>query len=103
MTYVQSSRLLEGYANNPPLINWPNQAQIAINFILNYEEGAESNVLDGDDGSENYLTDFSGITKLLQQRHFSSESLFEYGSRVGIWRLLTLFDEFQIPITLFAT
>lgn len=92
-----------GYGQNIPKIVWPKKARLAINFILNYEEGSEQNVLDGDSESESYLTDLPGVCALKGGRQLSVESLFEYGSRTGVWRLLHLFDEFNIPITLFAT
>ncbi|MBX9692243.1 MAG: hypothetical protein K2Z81_07665 [Cyanobacteria bacterium] len=91
-----------GYGEFLPKVAWPHHAQLALNFVLNYEEGAESNVLLGDDQSESYLTDLPGIVALTGERHLSSESHFEYGSRAGIWRLLRLFDDFGIPITIFA-
>lgn len=95
-------RDLVGYANNYPKVIWPQQAKVAVNFVLNYEEGAESNILNGDKQSESYLTDLPGLLPLEGQRHLGSESMFEYGSRAGVWRLLTLFDEFKIPLTIFA-
>ncbi|ODN44027.1 polysaccharide deacetylase family protein [Piscirickettsia litoralis] len=98
-----TTRDLVGYGSKPIQPKWPDQAQIAINFVVNYEEGAESNVIHGDAQSESYLTDLPGITPLSNQRHLSSESMFEYGSRCGIWRLLKLFDDKNIPITFFAT
>lgn len=95
-------RNLIGYAGHPPQVKWPNGAKIAVNFVLNYEEGGEMNVMDGDAQSESYLTDIPGVISLKNQRHLSCESTFEYGSRVGVWRLLQLFDEYAIPITIFA-
>lgn len=92
-----------GYGGHYPLVKWPESARVAINFVLNYEEGAEINIMDGDPQSESYLTDIPGILPLQQRRHLSSESIFEYGSRTGVWRLLKLFGEYNIPITLFAT
>lgn len=92
-----------GYASHLPKVAWPKGARVAVSFVLNYEEGAEQNILDGDIGSESYLTDFPGMTSLKEERSFLAESLFEYGSRAGVWRLLHLFDEFSLPITLFAT
>lgn len=91
-----------GYGNHFPKVIWPHHAQIAINFVLNYEEGAERNILDGDDQSENYLADWPGLCPLKHGRHLSSESLFEYGSRAGVWRLLALFESYGIPLTIFA-
>jgi len=95
--------ILIGYRGYTPTNPWPNRAKIALSFVLNYEEGSESNILDGDKQSENYLTDIPHITARIGERHLSSESVFEYGSRAGAWRLLQLFAEFNIPITLFAT
>lgn len=91
-----------GYQASLPHISWPNQARLAINFVINYEEGGESNILDGDQYAENFLVDIPGMTILKNQRHLSSESMFEYGARVGIWRLLHLFEEYQLPATIFA-
>lgn len=96
-------RDLIGYGNSLPKVIWPQNARIAVNFVLNYEEGSELNVLDGDSQSENYLTDWPGMAALTGDRHLSAESLFEYGSRAGIWRLLHLFEYYGIPITIFAT
>lgn len=92
-----------GYSCSLPKVVWPQNARLALSFVLNYEEGSESNVLDGEEHSEHYLTDLPGVKALNGQRHLSVESLFEYGSRAGIWRLLRLFDEHNIPLTLFAT
>lgn len=96
-------RDLIGYSHDFPKIVWPNNARLALNFVLNYEEGSEANILDGDDHSEGYLTDLPGAIALKGERHLSVESHFEYGSRAGIWRLLRLFDEHNISSTLFAT
>lgn len=96
-------RDLIGYGNCLPKVVWPHHARIAINFVLNYEEGSELTILDGDKESESYLTDLPGVVALKDERHLSVESLFEYGSRAGIWRLLNLFEEYNIPLTLFAT
>ena len=91
-----------GYAGHPPILELPEKQRVAINLILNLEEGAERNVLDGDDSSEHYLTSFPGLPARTGARHPSSESLFAYGSRAGFWRLHRLFDEFNVPITVFA-
>lgn len=91
-----------GYGKHPPKVVWPNNAKLALSFVLNYEEGSESNVLDGDEHSESYLTDLPGATPQ-KGRNLSVESLFEYGSRVGIWRLLRLFEDSNIPLTVFTT
>lgn len=92
-----------GYGPSIPKIVWPNKARLALNFVLNYEEGAESCVLEGDAFSEHYLTDLPLSAPLKGERHLSVESLFEYGSRRGVWRLLELFEAHSIPLTVFAT
>lgn len=91
-----------GYGSQKPSFAWPNNARIAVNFVINYEEGSERNILEGDDEAETLFVDIPGIKTIRGKRHFSSESMFEYGSRCGIWRLLSLFDENNIPTTLFA-
>jgi len=91
-----------GYGNKVPKVVWPQASRLAVNFVINYEEGAESNILDGDAHSENYLSDLPGALPLDGERNLSVESLFEYGSRAGIWRLLRLFEEYNIPLTIFA-
>ena len=91
-----------GYAGQPPTLKLPENQRLAINLVLNLEEGAERNVLDGDDASEHYLSSFPGLPARTGARHPSSESLFAYGSRVGFWRLKRLFDEFNVPVTVFA-
>ena len=90
-----------GYGQNPPHPNWPNKSRIAIQFVLNYEEGAENSVLHGDEQSETFLSDIVGA-QAFNDRHMSMESLYEYGSRAGFWRLHRLFNHYQIPITVFA-
>lgn len=95
-------RNLIGYGRLPPQVVWPSEAKVAVNFVLNYEEGAESNISDGDLCSESYLTDLPGSVALEGERNYSVESIFEYGSRVGVWRLLQLFADYQLPITIFA-
>lgn len=91
-----------GYTNQLPKITWPNGSKLAISFVLNYEEGAERNILDGDAQAEDLFVDIPGIKTRPGKRHLSCESMFEYGSRVGVWRLTQLFDHYQIPITFFA-
>lgn len=92
-----------GYADQTPKVGWPEDACIAVNFVLNYEEGSERNICDGDAVSEDYLTGLPNAAALKGERHLSVESLFEYGSRAGVWRLLRLFDEYKIPLTIFTT
>jgi putative urate catabolism protein len=87
-----------GYGNNPPDPQWPGAARVALNFNLNYEAGGEANILDGDPASEGMLTDI-GFPPVLGQRNPLVESAFEYGSRVGVWRVLRLFAQFAIPLS----
>src|SRR5690242_223206 len=95
-------RDLSGYGANPPPADWPGGARIAVQFVLNYEEGGENNILHGDAASEAFLSEMVAAQPLAGVRHMSMESLYEYGSRVGVWRLLRLFDRKQIPLTIFA-
>ena len=94
-------RDLRGYGQNPPKADWPGGARLALQIVLNYEEGGESSVLHGDPHCETLLSDVVGLSPL-PVRHGNMESLYEYGSRVGVWRLLDLFRERNIPVTLFA-
>jgi peptidoglycan/xylan/chitin deacetylase (PgdA/CDA1 family) len=96
-------RDLIGYGPNPPSFEWPNKAKVAINFVINYEEGAELSPVNGDAEAELYGCDFPFSEKPSQQRNMSIESFYEYGSRVGIWRLIRLFDARHIPLTFFVT
>jgi allantoinase len=91
-----------GYGRTPPQVEWPGGARIALQIVLNYEEGGENSVLHGDAASETFLSDIIGAARFVGQRHISMESLYEYGSRAGVWRLLRLFEERRIPITVFA-
>jgi putative urate catabolism protein len=91
-----------GYGPNPPKANWPGGARVAVQFVMNYEEGAENCILHGDEASEAFLSEIVGAQPWEGQRHMSMESIYEYGSRVGVWRLLDLFRTRQIPITVFA-
>ncbi|GAB4584701.1 allantoinase PuuE [Nocardia sp. IFM 10818] len=94
-------RDMVGYGPNPPHPQWPGAANIAVQFVLNYEEGGENNVLDGDEGSETFLSDIVPAAAF-PERHMSMESLYEYGSRAGLWRVLRLFEQRDIPLTIFA-
>jgi putative urate catabolism protein len=91
-----------GYGGTPPDPAWPGGARLALQVVLNYEEGAENAVLHGDPASETFLSEIVGAAPFMGQRHMSMESLYEYGSRVGFWRLMRLFAERRIPITVFA-
>jgi allantoinase len=94
-------RDLRGYGANPPHPRWPGGARVVVQFVLNYEEGAENSVLHGDAGSETFLSDIVGA-QAFAARHLSMESLYEYGSRAGVWRLLRLFRARAMPLTVFA-
>ncbi len=102
MIYENYPRDLIGYSNEPINPKWPNNAKIALQFVLNYEEGAENCILHGDEASEVFLSEMNNPQAFYNQRHKSIESLYEYGSRVGVWRLLELFKDFDIPVTIFA-
>jgi len=90
-----------GYGRNPPDPKWPGGAVVAVQFVLNYEEGAENTVLDGDAGSETFLSEITPA-EAFPNRHMSMESLYEYGSRAGLWRVLRTFERREIPLTVFA-
>ncbi len=95
-------RDLIGYGRRRPQADWPRQARIALSFVLNYEEGGEHNVMDGDPHAEIYVTpEMTGMPSV-KRRHFSSEEMFEYGSRAGFWRLLKLFGDRGVPFTSWA-
>lgn len=95
-------RDLIGYGSNIPHPHWPGDARIAISFVLNYEEGGERCVLHGDGESEAFLSEMVAAQPLKGERNMSMESLYEYGSRAGVWRLLKLFQRHNIPMTIFA-
>lgn len=94
-------RDLVGYGRRPPHARWPDQARIAVQFVLNHEEGAENCVLDGDAAAETFLSEIIGA-QAFPMRHMSMESLFEYGSRAGLWRVLRAFEQRRLPLTVFA-
>lgn len=96
------SRDLQGHGRRPPHADWPEGARLALQVVLNYEEGAENCVLHGDAGSESFLSDMVGAPAIQDARHMSMESLYEYGSRVGVWRLMDLFERHHVPVTVFA-
>ena len=95
-------RNMTGYGSKSTHPQWPNKARIALQFVLNYEEGGENCILHGDKASEAFLSEIVGAKPYDGVRHMSMESLYEYGSRVGVWRVLGLFRGFEIPITVFA-
>jgi putative urate catabolism protein len=95
-------RDLRGYGANPPAADWPGGARIAVQFVINYEEGGENCVLHGDSASEAFLSEIVGATPIEGQRHMNMESLYEYGSRAGFWRLHRLFTRVGMPVTVFG-
>lgn len=95
-------RDMRGYGEHPPLAQWPGDARVAVQFVLNYEEGAENCVLHGDAASEAFLSEIVGAQALPAVRHMNMESIYEYGSRSGFWRLHRLFTQRDIPITVFG-
>lgn len=95
-------RDLIGYGQRPPSPQWPNQAQLALQFVINYEEGGENCVLHGDAASESFLSEIIGAVPLLGVRNLNMESMYEYGSRAGFWRLHRLFAERNLPLTVYA-
>ncbi|WP_295857061.1 allantoinase PuuE [uncultured Xylophilus sp.] len=94
-------RDLVGYGRNPPHANWPGGARIAVQFVLNYEEGGENATLHGDAGSEQFLSEMFN-PPAFPDRHLSMEGIYEYGSRVGVWRLLREFEQRGLPLTVFG-
>ncbi len=101
MTPAPYPRDLRGHGETPPHARWPGGARIAVQFVLNYEEGGENSVLHGDAGSEQFLSEMSN-PPAYPARHLSMESLYEYGSRVGVWRLLREFERRGLPLTVFG-
>ena len=103
MTYRNTPypRDLVGYGRQVPHAQWPNRARIAVQFVLNYEEGGENSVLHGDLGSEQFLSEMFNPASF-QDRHLSMESIYEYGSRAGVWRILREFEQRGLPLTVFG-
>jgi putative urate catabolism protein len=101
MDMTRYPRDLIGYGRHPPHAQWPNDARIAVQFVLNYEEGGENCVLHGDGGSEQFLSEIIGAASY-PDRHLSMESIYEYGARVGGWRILREFERRGLPLTVFG-
>ena len=102
MTDMAYPRDLVGYGRNPPDPRWPGEARVAVQFVLNYEEGGENCVLHGDAASEAFLSEITGAQPLKGVRHMNMESIYEYGSRAGFWRLWRLFGERGMPLTVYG-
>ncbi|MBB2758461.1 UNVERIFIED_ORG: putative urate catabolism protein [Xanthomonas campestris] len=99
---MNTARDLVGYGATPPAAQWPGGARIAVQFVINYEEGAENCVLNGDAGSEAFLSEMVGTQAQPGARAMAMESLYEYGSRAGFWRLHRLFTARNVPVTVFG-
>ena len=95
------ARDLQGYGRNPPHAQWPGRARVAVQFVLNFEEGGENNVLHGDPTSETFLSELV-TTQAYENRHMTMESMYEYGSRAGVWRILREFEQRRLPMTIFG-
>lgn len=95
-------RDMVGHGRQPPAPRWPGDARIAVQFVVNYEEGGESSILHGDPASEAFLSEIVGAAPWPAQRHMNMESIYEYGTRAGFWRLHRLFTRARIPITVYA-
>jgi putative urate catabolism protein len=91
-----------GYGRNPPDPQWPGEARVAVQFVINYEEGGENNILHGDPASEAFLSEIPGAQPWPGMRHMNMESIYEYGSRAGFWRLWRAFTDRAIPVTVYA-
>ncbi|HLH49452.1 MAG TPA: allantoinase PuuE [Roseiarcus sp.] len=102
MTDDAYPRDMVGYGRTPPYADWPNGARIALQFVVNYEEGGENNILHGDAASEAFLSEIVGAAPWPGMRHMNMESIYEYGSRAGFWRLHRLFTERDMPVTVYA-
>jgi putative urate catabolism protein len=100
--FTEYPRDLVGYGAKNPKVQWPEDSRIALQFVINYEEGSENCILHGDIASEAFLSEMIGGDSREGVRHMSMESFYEFGSRVGVWRLFNLFKEYEIPVTIFA-
>jgi OHCU decarboxylase len=95
-------RDMVGYGRTPPFADWPMSARVAVQFVINYEEGGENNILHGDAASEAFLSEIVGAAPWPGMRHLNMESIYEYGSRAGFWRLHRMFTERSVPVTVYA-
>lgn len=98
----QYQRDMIGYGANPPQAGWPGAARLAVQFVINYEEGGENNILHGDAASEAFLSEIVGAAAWPGQRHMNMESIYEYGSRAGFWRLHRMFTGRNFPVTVYG-
>src|ERR1700693_919163 len=95
-------RDMKGYGRISPHARWPGDARIAVQFVLNYEEGGENCILHGDSASETFLSEIVSAQPWLGQRHMSMESIYEYGARAGFWRIWRMFTERRCPLTVYC-
>jgi len=102
MSDTSYPRDLVGYGRTPPHPRWPGDARLCVQFVINYEEGGENNILHGDPASEAFLSEIVGAQPWPGQRHMNMESIYEYGSRAGFWRLWRLFTERRLPVTVYG-
>src|SRR6478609_6232581 len=102
MTSESYPRDLRGYGRSTPDPRWPGDARICVQFVVNYEEGGENNVLHGDAASEAFLSEIVGAAAWPGQRHWNMESIYEYGARAGFWRLHRLFTSRNVPVTVYG-
>jgi putative urate catabolism protein len=102
VTMSSYPRDMKGYGSKTPDPKWPGGARVAVQFVVNYEEGGENNILHGDTGSEAFLSEIVGAAAWPGQRHWNMESIYEYGARAGFWRLWRMFTERQLPVTVFG-
>ena len=102
MTGDKYPRDMVGYGRTPPFADWPGGARVALQFVINYEEGGENNILHGDAASEAFLSEIVGAAPWPGQRHMNMESIYEYGSRAGFWRLYRMFTQREMPVTIFS-
>jgi putative urate catabolism protein len=102
MTDNNYPRDMIGYGQMPPQAQWPDNARVAVQFVINYEEGGENCILHGDPASEKFLSEIVGADAIPDARHMNMESIYEFGSRAGFWRLHRLFTERDIPVTVYG-
>ena len=99
---IRYGRDMRGYGSDTPDAAWPGGAKVAVQFVLNYEEGGENCILHGDKASEAFLSDIPGSAPWPGQRHWNMESIYEYGARAGFWRLHRMFTTADIPVTIYG-
>lgn len=95
-------RDMRGYGRQPPAAQWPEGAAVCVQFVLNYEEGGENNIIHGDAGSEAFLSEIVGAASWVGQRHWNMESIYEYGAKAGFWRLWRMFTSRNMPVTVYG-